>query len=275
MPKAKYLTLLSLSFLFTINILSIYAQNSFATFGSARSIGMADANLAIKGIHGSFTNQAGLAFLEEFAVIVSAQNRFLLKETQLSSFGIALPTTSGTFGLNLHYFGFSDFNESKVGINYSRKLGKDLAIATQFDIFNTRILEYGTTTTPTFELGLIYRILQNIEVGVHLFNPIRSTLQAEEKLPTILQFGFTYTPSKFLSISLATEKDIETPFILKAGLEYLANEKFYLRVGIQSKGNLLNLGIGHQINRIQVNFAASYHAMLGFSPSIGVIFASK
>lgn len=261
------LLLLLLNFLFT----DVSAQNAFSTAAGAKGIGAGNANLTYTDIHSGFNNQAGLAYLDGFSGVAYTENRFLLKELQLAAISIAKPTNSGTWGMMLQYFGFDEYNEQKVGVNYSRKLFDKFSIGAQFDFLNTQIKEYGNAAAITFEVGMQYEILEKLTTGIHLFNPIRASIGIQE-LPSILQIGLTYRPTGYIAISGSIEKDSTLPYNLRMGLEYQLLEKIQFRTGFNSNPNRLSFGLGYTVNQIQLNVAASYHDVLGFSPALGVVF---
>lgn len=254
--------------------IGLFAQNAVSTPAGAEGIATGNANLTYQDIHSSFNNQAGLAYLEGFSGAAFVENRFLLKELQLAAISIAKPTPSGTFGMMLQYFGFKEYNEQKVGINYSRKLFDKLAIGAQFDFLNTQIKEYGNATAFTFEIGLQYEVLDKLTTGIHLFNPIRANIGTQE-LPSILQIGLTYRPTDYISISGSVEKDSTLPYNIRMGLAYQILEKVQFRAGFNSNPNRVSFGLGYIINRVQLNMAAAYHDVLGFSPAFGVVFLPK
>lgn len=261
----KYLWLLLLVSPFSL----LYGQNAFSTSAGARGIGIGNSNLTYKDIYSGFNNQAGLAYLDGFSGVVFVENRFLLKELQFVGLSVAQSTNSGTWGLALNYFGFADYNEQKVGLNYSRILFDKLAIGAQFDFLNTRIADYGNASGVTFEIGLQYEILDKLIAGAHVYNPIRATI-GEEKMPSIIQIGLTYALADYITISGAIEKDTNLPYNLKVGVEYKVFEKVDIRVGINTNPNRFSFGLGYLVNRMQLNVAASYHDILGFSPSFGL-----
>lgn len=260
-----------LLFLLSGSIKSISAQNAFSTAAGAKGIGAGNANLTYTDIHSGFNNQAGLANLEGFSGVAYAENRFLLKELQLAAISFAKPTNSGTWGMMLQYFGFDEYNEQKVGLNYSRKLFEKFSIGAQFDFLNTQIKDYGNASTFTFEVGLKYEVLEKLTTGIHIFNPIRASIGVQE-LPSILQIGLTYRPTNYIAISGSVEKDSTLPYNLRMGIEYQLLEKIQFRAGFNSNPNRLSFGLGYTINQMQLNVAASYHDVLGFSPALGVVF---
>jgi len=257
------------SLLFTVSM--VYGQHGLSTSAGARGIGIGNSNLVFKDIYSGFNNQAGLAYLDNFSGAVFVENKFLLKELQFVGLSIAQPTNSGTWGMTLNYFGFTDYNEQKVGLSYSRILFDKLAIGAQFDFLNTRITEYGNANGVTFEIGLQYEILDKLMAGAHVYNPIRTTI-GDEELPSIIQIGLTYSLADYITISGAIEKDTNLPYNIKVGAEYQIFEKVDIRVGMNSNPNRFSFGLGYMVNNIQLNAAATYHDILGFSPSFGLSF---
>lgn len=269
--KIQTLHLLLSLFLFCYHHKIVLGQNSVAMPAGARGIAMGNANLTFRDIHSGFNNQAGLAFIKDFSGVAFVENRFLLSELQSGAISIAHPTTSGTIGLVMQYFGFEGYNEQKIGINYSRILFDKLSIGAQFDLLNTRIKEYGNDTALTFEVGLQYEIWENIITGIHVFNPVRANIGGED-IPSILQIGLTYQIAEFLTISSSVEKDTFLPYNVRVGLEYQLLQKIYFRAGVNSNPNKISFGLGYLVNQLQLNIAASYHNVLGFSPSFGISF---
>ncbi len=270
-PKFIPFLIFCISF-FTASI--AFSQNAFSTAAGARGIGMGNANLTLKDVHSGFNNPAGLAYLDGFSGAAFVENRFLLQELQLAAISVAQSTNSGTIGMTLQYFGFEEYNEQKIGLNYSRQLFDKLSIGAQFDFLSTRVKEYGNASAITFEVGLQYEILDKLTAGIHVFNPIRATI-GTENLPSIIQIGITYQVADYLTISSAIEKDTALPYNAKFGLEYQVADNIQLRAGMNSNPNRFSFGVGYLVNQLQLNVAATYHDVLGFSPAVGFRFTPK
>lgn len=248
-------------------------QDGLSGRGGAKSTGLGNAILTFKDIHSLYINQAGLAFLKESAVNAFAQNRFLLSELTQVNLGVASPTPLGAFGISLQYFGSVDYNEKKIGLAYGKKLLEDLAIGAQFSLLPTHIAGYGNKVSLTVEMGLIYGLTEQIEAGVHIFNPIRTEVLDGAPIPSIFQMGFTYKPSEYLSLSLAIEKETLNPFNVKIGLEYLFSEKISLLTGINTSPHSFSFGWGYHWDHYWVYVSGSTHSVLGFSPAFGITWA--
>ena len=258
-----------------VPLLILFSFNGFAQNNStdARSKGVANASVAFTDINSILNNQAGLAELENMGFVLSAEQRFVLNDLNNFGAGFAMPTNSGTFGVSIHYFGFEDFNQSKIGLTYARKLMDKLSVGVQFDMLSTQISEYGNKNLFTFEVGVQSELIENLLIGFHLFNPVKLEIIEDEYLPTILRAGATYTASKKLMLHAELEKDFDFPFIFKGGIEYELAKDFWLRVGVQTNPTALSFGLGYQMkNGLRFDLASNYHQELGFTPSVGISF---
>lgn len=249
------------------------AQNGVPPVGGARAAGMGYTGATFGDINALFTNQAGLAGVDKTTATAFGEQRFLLSELGSYSFGLALPTTSGTFGLSLNYFGFEGYNEQRIGLAYGRRLFDKLSIGAQALVLNTQIPEYGNRAAVTFELGFLATLLPELQLGVHAYSPIRVQVVESEYLPSVLKAGLQYRPSEQIRLLAEVEKDIDYPARAKFGLEYQLADPFQLRVGVATQPTTVNFGLGYQImDNMRFDIASSYHEVLGFSPAGGLVY---
>ncbi|MGZ8542105.1 MAG: hypothetical protein ACXWV6_15750 [Chitinophagaceae bacterium] len=121
----------------------------------------------------SFTaNQASLAQLKNAGIGVYGERRFLLGELNNYTAAFGMPTRSGNFGLKAGYSGFSDYNETQLGLAYGRKLGNKIDIGAQFNYNGIRIAGYGSATAVSFEIGTILHLTEKLHAGIHVNNPV-------------------------------------------------------------------------------------------------------
>ena len=116
-------------------------------------------------------NQASLAQMKGAAVGVYGERRFMLNELGLYQLAIAVPTNSGNFGVKVGYFGFSDYNESQMGLAYARKLGSKVDIGVQFNYNGIQVSGYGNSSAINFEIGTIFHLTDKLNAGIHAYNP--------------------------------------------------------------------------------------------------------
>ncbi|PHN05022.1 PorV/PorQ family protein [Flavilitoribacter nigricans] len=252
------------------------AQNGVFIATNARSIGLGGSGVAASGLASLGNNPAGLADLENWGAGVQAEQRFLLSELQLLTAAGALPTASGSFGLQINYFGFEAYNEQKIGLTYARKLFDQLYLGAQVGVFNTRIPEYGSRALVTFDVGLLAPISREITFGFQLINPMRMEIIDGEYLATVLRFGLDYQPAEKIHLLAEVEKDIQQPVRVHAGLEYRIVDPLYLRLGVATEPVSMSFGFGYVLaGGLAIDVAASYHQILGFTPALGITYRGE
>lgn len=259
------------TFLLLCAFTCLFAQNNQSPSAGARGAAMGNTGILFTDINSAFVNQAGLANLEGLAGSVFAERRFLASPINNISGTVAAPVGFGTFALTINSFGVENYQEQKIGLAYARQLLDGLSFGIQFDYLNTNIPLYGNVGTFTFEAGLQAQLLNNLRFGFHLYSPTQINLVEEVPLPTIYKAGLAYTPSEKVFLTVEVEKDIDFPVRFKAGVEYQFSESFFLRTGVATQPTLASLGIGVLFNeRLAIDISASYHQILGISPSVGV-----
>lgn len=214
-----------------------------------------------------FHNQAGLGFQENPWVGVHHENRFISPDLSFSAIGGVIPVKPGALGIGIKRLGFSQFSQTKLGLAYGMKLAPTLSAGIQLNGHHLFFAgEYGSTTTFSAELGIIYTPAENLNVGMHVVNPTRSKLHENERLPTVVNLGISYQLSNMLMVTGGAEKNIDAAFTFKAGIEFLPINDFYIRAGMSTNPSQLGFGMGYRVAPIQIDFAFSYHEYLGYTP---------
>ena len=183
---------------------------------------------------------------------------------------------SSRLGMTLNYYGTEAYNEQRIRLAYARKLMDNLSIGAAIDFLNTKIPEYGSKGVATFELGLMARFSPQLNMGVHVFNPLNVELIEGEKLPSILKIGLKYSPSEKVDIFGEVSKDIDFDLRTHWGVEYEVIEDLNLRVGVATQPVEVTFGAGYQLgNGFMIDIGSRYHEVLGISPSVGIVFLRK
>lgn len=264
-----------LLFLFAITISATASANSDNFPVGARSAGLAHASVTMIDVWSAHHNQAGLAFLKFPSAGAYYESRFMMKELSLKSFAAAYPIKSGTFGLNISSFGYTQYNESKFGVSYGKAFGDKFAAGITMNYLNTHIGDnYGKRGSFAGELALMAKPFKNFTVGAHLFNPTRAKLADynNERTPTIIRLGIDYKFSNKVFVAIETEKDVDHKPVFKAGFEYKPADVLYLRAGISTNPSLSSFGIGLHIKQFKLDFASSFHSVLGYTPQVGFVY---
>ncbi len=259
------------AFIFTQILQKGVAQTTPFSNTGAEGIALGNAMAAFSGINSIFSNQAGLTAISKFSAALYAEQRYLGTSLKGGGMGLILPTRSGVFGLKVAYFGWSELNEQQIGITYSRKLMEQLSIGAQVHYHNFGSSEFGQNGFVSFEAGMIYNVLNNLSIGVHISNPIRQEVVPNEPLTTIFKAGLSWKVSKVLHLLGEVEKNYRHTARIKGGLDYTLLDKFHLRLGIKTEPNELSFGIGYQaLPNFHLDLSSAYHQVLGFMPSVGL-----
>jgi len=223
----------------------------------------------------SFTNnQASLAQMKSAAAGVYGERRFMLNELSLYQLAIAVPTNSGNFGVKAGYFGFSDYNESQMGLAYARKLGNKVDIGVQFNYNGIQVSGYGNSSAINFEIGTIFHLTDKLHAGVHAYNPVGGKYgkNSEEKLASIYTVGLGYEASDKFFVSAEIEKEEHQPVNVNAGMQYKFLPQFMARAGIATNTSNVYAGVGLFLKTFRLDVVASYHPQLGVTPGLMLVY---
>jgi hypothetical protein len=222
-------------------------------------------------------NQAALISQKQISAGVYSERRFSLQELSNYTLAIAVPTDVGGFGLQANYFGFSDYNESQLGIAYAKKLGQLISIGVQFNYYAIHISEYGNTSAVNFETGFIIHPTEKIAIGFHVYNPVGGNFgkNINEKLASIYNIGVGYEASQQVFVSAEIIKEENKPVNVNAGLQYVFAKQFFARAGIITESTSPYFGFGLHWAAFRIDATVSYHQQLGFTPGFLIIYEFK
>jgi hypothetical protein len=222
-------------------------------------------------------NQASLAQMKNASAGVYGEKRFMLDELSLYQLSIAVPTNSGNFGVKAGYFGFSDYNESQMGLAYARKLGSKIDVGVQFNYNGIQVSGYGNSSAINFEIGTILHLTDKINAGVHAYNPVGGKFgkNSEDKLASVYTVGLGYEASDKFFVSAEIEKEEDKPVNVNAGMQYKFLPQFMVRTGIATSTSNLYGGISLFLKSFRLDVVASYHPQLGVTPGLLLIYDFK
>lgn len=245
----------------------------------AKQAGMGFSGTTLIDTWNSSHNQAAMAFHEVPSMGLFYEQRFFIKEMSLQAFTFTLPTKgSGTFAIDGSYFGYSEYNEAKIGIAYGIALNNNFSIGAKISYNNTHFEEiYGNTGNAVADISFFSRLFEKLYIGGHIYNLTRSKLAIynDERIPTIIYLGIGYKITERLFSTFELEKNIEFKPIYKFGFDYNLFNNLNVRIGANTSPNYLTFGLGYKINKIRADLSFSYHQILGFTPHIGFVYNFK
>ena len=222
-------------------------------------------------------NQASLAQMKNASVGTYGERRFMLNELSLYQFAVAVPTNSGNFGVHAGYYGFSDYNESQMGLAYARKLGNKVDIGVQFNYNGIQLSGYGNSSAVNFEIGTVFHLTDKLNAGFHTYNPIGGKYgkNSEEKLASVYTVGLGYEASDNFLISAEIEKEENQTVNVNGGIQYKILPQFMIRAGIVTNTSILYGGASLFLKSFRLDVVASYHPQLGVTPGLLLIYDFK
>ncbi len=222
-------------------------------------------------------NPAALANLKNGGAGVYSERRFLLNAFSQYTAVAGFQTNSGSFGLQADYFGYSNYNETQIGLGYARSLGSKVDVGAKFNYYNLRIPAYTSASTFHFEAGILLHLSEKLHAGFSVFNPVGGELNksANEKIASVYRIGLGYEVSDrfFISAEMIKEENKNTG--VNAVLQYELVKQFLLRAGINTVSKQPFAGVGLKFGQFRVDVATAYHPQLGISPAVMLLFDLK
>lgn len=231
------------------------------------SIGLFDAS-------STHNNPAEILRLEGPNAQVFWKNSFSVEGINRYNLLFSLPLGNDAFGLDASYFGYENYSEQRLGINYARKLGEPIGVALQLDFQSLDLGEFGSSSIFTFDLSVYYEVLDNLIIGAHIYNPLQSSyglsLGGSEQSSGQMDLGLSYRISEKVLVGAGFEKDVDHNGRFKGGIEYGIIPVLDLRLGFSSQPDMPTFGFGLNLKDFEIDFSAEVHQPLGISPSFSI-----
>lgn len=251
---------------------SLFSSNGEGPLG-ARSAALGHASSTLRDVWSTRNNQGSIGFLRQAGAGAFCENRFFLKELTQSGFAAVVPVKKGSFGLCYSSMGYKLYRESQLSLSYGIRLGEHISAGMAFDYLNTKIADiYGQAQAFTGSFGITAKILPQLSIATHIYNPFRvkMTDYNHEKVPTIFKTGIQYLFTQKVFLVAEAEKTSEQPINIKAGIEYSPVKTVSIRAGGCSYPTQAAFGIGIHYKGLQIDLSSMYHSILGLSPQAGL-----
>ena len=261
-------------YIFILASCKVYAIDDL-TIAGGKSSGLGYTSVTQSDEWSAFNNQAGLAWCKNYSAGIYFEDRFLLKDLSGKAFAITLPLGKGAFGICISQFGYSLYSEMKSGIAYGMHLTKRLSAGIQISYFRLHIADgFKDNSTFSCQIGLQFRASDHFWLGLHCNNPVPIKLSQEtiDRLPTLIQFGFSWRISNGLHSDAEVEKDLNHKPAIRTGIEYCPSKSIFIRVGVQSSPATFTIGFGFDFSNIKFDISSSYNLPLGYSPQVSVVY---
>jgi hypothetical protein len=250
------------------------AQIGYRLVSGGKSAGMSNATSAISSADAVFQNPAALALLTRQMATVATEMRFGVAELKPIGMGFIQPTKSGVFGFSLQHFGFSAFQEQKLGIALARRFSEKLDVGIQLDYLHLQAPNYGNAHLLTFEIGCNSLITKDLVLAVYVYNPLSIRIAEADRVPSVFRIGVAYSVNKYVVVATEIEKTVVDAVNINFGLDYKITETVAARCGFSSQPARFSLGIGYYLSKnFILDMALSHQSLLGSTPSLSLTYA--
>jgi len=246
-----------------------------ASLTDATSQGKGGTSVATPAVWSSFSNQGALGYYDRKTITVHQENRFTIKELNVSGLAVALPTRPGTIAVAFSRYGYKSFSESRAILAIGRRFWPSFAAGVAIGLHHLRIGEgYGNASATTVEAGILYSPTQRLAVGVHLFNPTMEKVghAPGRSLPAGITAGLDYRlPQGVLTSVSATQRN-DTDTEINLGVEATLSKEVKLRAGYSSQPDKLSFGVGYEYHTFSLDLAIATNNPLGVSGYVSVAY---
>ena len=239
----------------------------------AISTSICGANVTQTDLWSINNNIGGLAHIENMALGVSINNRFLISDYSTGTLTFAAPINNSAIGVNYSNFGNENYSVHSSGVGYSMQLGKNISAGIKMNYLFIDLGEnYGSKSIFSADIGLNSKLSSELSMGVIVKNPTLSKVAEfeDERIPTLIQVGLDYAVSEQLNTIISFEKDILYAPSVRAAIIYSPIENISLRGGVGTNPTTFGFGIGSNIKKLTIDIGSQYHQILGFSPEISI-----
>jgi hypothetical protein len=252
----------------------ITAQIGYRLVSGGQSAAMNNAVLAVPSADAVFQNPASLLFITRPTATLATEMRFGVKELRPIGVGFIQPTKSGVFGFSLQHFGFSAFQQQKLGVAFARRFSEKLNVGIQLDYLHLQSPDYGNAHLLTFEIGCNTLITKDLMLAAYVYNPLAIRVSESERDPSVFRLGMAYSVNQKVILAAEIEKNLVEAANFRFGMDYKITETVAVRCGFSSLPVSFSFGIGYRFSKkFVIDAALSHQALLGSTPAVSFSYA--
>ncbi len=220
-------------------------------------------------IWSSTCNPAGLSEIKKTTVGFYFQNHFLLNDLATQYFIIAFPVNKNvSSGISLFHQGNTFFSSNHLSISAAMKLSDRLQMGAQLFFHYYYQSEHDALYSVFAEMAATYKINSKINVSASLRNLnatfIRNTKTQETQL---LRAGISYMLDEKTTLHTQLYLQNKNYPVTAIAIDYKVKEKIVLNFQTSSSNQPFAIGLGCQLQAVNIKIAFTYHSLLGATPS--------
>lgn len=230
--------------------------------------------LASNSIWTFYTNPAG--FIDNSKITAAfyySPSPFGMKELRNEYAAFSYNFDFGRISLGFSNYGFELFRQNYFHLNYSSFISK-LHLGGALTLRRISIERYGHSYRLNANVGFTYQ-LNNMNVSLSVLNLLRNKNNNLDYDPIILQLGANYNLPFKSKIYFSIYKEEVFPVSFRAGIQYTLLNLLNIRTGFNSYPEEYSGGLGIKYKMFKLNFAASFHNVLGVTSQFDLTISLK
>lgn len=239
-----------------------------------RFTAMGNSGVALSGIWSLQSNQAGMTGIQHPEVALGCESSFLQSDILTQTVLAAIPYRRDVFGLSMQKYGVPGYNQNRISLAYSKRLGNEVSAAVDFNFNQLTIDKYGSASAWSVEAGVQYRLSKELTIGSHLSNPTRGSFDnsLNATIPVVFEFGTSWITNDCLTLNGALVLDPDNGGDFRSGLEYKPLPDFSICGGMSCHPFREYAGFCFNYHALGIQTAVAFHPGLGYSPQLSVCY---
>jgi hypothetical protein len=236
---------------------------------SSGGVSVSDASL-----FSSINNPALLSHLQQWGVGINSEQRFAMPELQTSTISGYSTRKYFTAAAHIMHFGYSLFNQQRIGLSLARKLNEQFAIGVSAEYVATNAAEYGNARLLIPSFGISYKPMSSLVIGFYLFNPAQQkySVALVDPVPTYARIGMAYDLSKKVRTLVEFEQMLDQKPVFRGGVRYHPHPAVWVSMGASSQPALYTMGAGILLKQFRIDMAMAIHQVVGITPQLSLAY---
>ncbi len=240
---------------------------------STESIAQGGTGVASKGTSSLFANPAGVASIRDLSLAVNYFIPYFIPELSNQKLSLAFPTKYGNIYSSINRYGYQQYNENIVTIGFAKNISPHFSLCFQLNLQYNQVAESGNGQQLFSCAGIQFNPHPSLCIGFVAFNPEKASIKInnyKEEISSYINLGIKWMAHSRFSISSEINKTINYNTITRFGIAYKINPFLTSRIGVYGKPVVYTLGMGLNIESLNIDIAMTNHQNLGVSSGIGI-----
>lgn len=246
----------------------LFAQNNLGP----RLTAMGNNGTSVPDVWALQANPSGITLLGKPKISLNYIKHLFSNEISTQALVAVIPFKNNFVGVSFQRYGFTEYNESKIGFAYAKKFGEKLSIALNGNYHQLKIANYGSSKGFSVDVGAMYQF-KHFTFGAFVSNPSKQIFSNKEvvaKIPTSFNVGASYLASDKVLIATSISKTLNYSIDVSLGIDYKMMDLLSLRGGLSAKPFKQYAGFGLNYKKFLLDMATTYDANLGYAPQIAI-----